>query len=71
MDNADDLIKNIRRNVRRYPATLRPKTRFGQPYEVKMVLVGPNGKQAIVKTGWIIEEGQTQPRLTSAYITKG
>lgn len=71
VDNADDLIKNIRRNVRRYPAEKRPKNQHGQPYQVKMVLTGPNGKRAVVKTGWIIEEGQTQPRLTSAYITKG
>ena len=42
----------------------------GQLYEYVMTLKGPNGKSANVCTGWIIENGKTEPRLTSAYVTK-
>lgn len=70
IDNADDLIKNIYQNLSLYPAKLRPKTQYGQPFEVIMKLTGPNGKTAKVKTGWIIENGKNHPRLTSAYVAK-
>ena len=64
----DDLITDIYKNLSSYPAKLRPKTQYGQPFEVRMLLTGPNGKTAYVKTGWIINAGDKNPRLTSAYV---
>jgi hypothetical protein len=68
INNADDLIANIYKNLSSYPAKLRPKTQYGQPFEVRMLLTGPNGKTAYVKTGWIINTGDKNPHLTSAYV---
>lgn len=33
-----------------------------------MLLRGANGRQATVKTGWLLDTGSDAPRLTSAYI---
>ena len=41
---------------------------FGTRYEVMMTLTGENGKTANVLTGWIVEHGSDNVRLTSAYI---
>ena len=68
INNVDDLITDIYKNLSSYPAKLRPKTQYGQPFEVRMLLTGPNGKTAYVKTGWIINAGDKNPRLTSAYV---
>jgi len=34
-----------------------------------MTLTGKNGKNANVKTGWIVDKDTGETRLTSAYIT--
>ena len=35
-----------------------------------MELIGANGKKANVCTGWIKKNGETEIRLTSAYVTE-
>lgn len=70
VDNANELIANIRKNVAFYPAKKRAVTAYGQPFEVTMNLTGPNGKTARVKTGWLIDVGSKEPRLTTVYIAK-
>ncbi len=35
-----------------------------------MRLLGPNGKSAKVKTGWIINNGENHPRLVTAFVDK-
>lgn len=70
VDNANELIANIHKNIAFCPAKKRPATEYGQPFDVTMNLTGPNGKTARVKTGWIIDKGAEHPRLTSAYVTK-
>ncbi len=69
IDNAEDLIAAIRKNSSRYPATEKPDLGYGKRYEVLMPLVGPNGKQANVKTAWIHDKETGELRLTSAYVT--
>jgi hypothetical protein len=70
LSNADDLIDNIRRNVKNFRAVQKPDNDYGKRYEVLMTLTGANGKTANVKTAWIIDNGTEKPRLISAYITK-
>lgn len=69
-ENAGELIAEIMRSLPDWKAMPRQITKYGQPYEVRMLLHGMNGRLATVKTGWIINEGQDVPRLTSAYIYK-
>ena len=46
------------------------RQKYGQPFEVTMRLLGPNGKSAKVKTGWIINNGENHPRLVTAFVDK-
>ena len=49
---------------------LKNEDKFGKRYELVMNLKGPNGKSANVCTAWIKENNNSEPRLTSAYVTK-
>jgi hypothetical protein len=40
---------------------------FGTKYEVRATMTGPAGRLAVVKTVWIIEAGDDQPRFVTAY----
>lgn len=70
MDNYQELIDNISANLDESALKLKGSNNHGQLYEYVMRLTGANGKQANVCTGWIIEKGKTEPRLTSAYVTE-
>lgn len=70
VNNMDELIKSVYKNLSKFPAKMRPKTQYGQPFEVVMRLTGPNGRTAKVKTGWIIDNGSKYPRLVTIYISK-
>jgi hypothetical protein len=69
-ENAQELSAALQAGLKQWKASARPVTKYGRPYEVKMLLTGPSGRQATVKTGWIVES-DGKPRLTSAYIYKG
>lgn len=68
IENADMLLNEIKVGLTRNVSTERPSTQYGRPFEVRMEIVGANGKRANIKTGWIIDNGEENPRLTSAYI---
>ena len=68
IDNKDQLISRVLQGLRRYKASERTITKYGKPFEVYMMLKGANGKYAKVKSGWIIDVGETKPRLTSIYV---
>lgn len=69
-ENAQDLASALRAGLRIWKATARAPQKYGQPYEVKMILTGPTGRQATVKTGWFVDHGGLAPRLTTAYVYK-
>ena len=69
-ENYKDLIENIRANVDEKALVFKASNSHGKLYEYVTPLKGPNGKSANVCTGWIIENGKTEPRLTSVYVTK-
>ena len=70
MENYQELIDNISANLDQSLLKLKQTNEHGKLYEYVMQIKGPNGKQANVCTGWIIENGTTEPRLTSAYVTE-
>ena len=66
--NANQLIASIREqlpNSRAIPGRL---DQHGQRFTVDMLIVGPNGRTVIVRTGWIIDIGSTVPRLLTTYV---
>ena len=70
MENYQELIDNISANLDQSLLKLKQTNEHGKLYEYVMQIKGLNGKQANVCTGWIIENGATEPRLTSAYVTE-
>ena len=65
--NAEDLRQILLRVVKTHEAKPFTNDEYGQRYRVDFVLEW-QGKEAIVRSGWIIEHGQTMPRLTSCYV---
>lgn len=69
LDNVDKLISNIKENINKFNAVEKPDKGYGKVYEIIMTLTGENGKNANVKTGWLLERETKRTRLTSAYVT--
>lgn len=70
IDNYQELIDNIQNNFDEKLMNLKVEDKFGKRYELVMNLKGANGKNANVCTAWIKENDDSEPRLTSAYVTK-
>jgi hypothetical protein len=68
--NAHKLVENIRKNVPLFPAKSKGDKGYGAIYEVKMQIIGENGKVAKVATGWLDDASTGEMRLTSAYVDK-
>ena len=68
VDNQDLLIKQVRIGLAKYKAIKRPATKYGQPFEVPMMIQGINGKFAKIKTGWNIDPDTDDPRLITIYV---
>lgn len=66
--NKDLLIAEIYKGLNSNIAVKREKTKYGQPFSVTMKVKGVNGKEAYIKTGWIIDTGKNDPRLVSAMV---
>lgn len=69
-DNYQELIDNIDSNFDTKNMISKGSNSYGNLFECVMELTGANGKKANVCTGWIVEFGKTEPRLTSAYVTE-
>lgn len=69
LDNWKDLENNILTNVDKYPMVfVEEKPSWGNIFRCDMLLKGPNGKEASVRTGWILRNGSDVYQLTTAYI---
>jgi len=61
-------LAKIKDGVLHYPAILGKVDQYGQRFTVDIPVTGPNGKTAIVRTGWI-QDGKTEnPKMTTAYV---
>lgn len=68
--NYQELDKLIKGNIGKFPALNKGNTKFGEKYEVNMVLKGLTGKQAKVKVGIMVEKDTEIPKLTTVFIDK-
>lgn len=68
LSNADELASKIRDGLSVYKALPGEPNEYGNLYNVKMLITGPNGNIKPVKTGWIIRDGETAPRMVTAYV---
>jgi hypothetical protein len=65
--NHSSLIEAIRGGIMAHEAEYVGVTAHGVLWRVDMPITGPRGT-ATVRTGWIYEQGQDVPRLTTAYV---
>jgi hypothetical protein len=49
-----------------FPRRLRLQTKFGHEYEITGDIVAPNGRTIRLKTGWMMDTGET---LTMRFVT--
>lgn len=68
--NYQDLIDAIYAQLPKCKAVAKGDVGFGQRYEVRMRLKGPNGKTANIITAWIQDKQNGELRLTSVYVDK-
>ena len=67
-DNKDDLISAVQMELAKVRARQQSDTQYGKPFRVTMMIKGANGRYAKVQTGWIIDHGETVPRLITIYV---
>lgn len=68
VDNWTELRDRIVEELPRNSANFIKETRWGEIYNVDMLIEGPIGKRAPVRTGWIYCSGEDFPRLTTLYV---
>lgn len=68
LDNYQDLIDNIKEGIKKYPMEAHGKNLYGDLFHCDIEVTGPNGKTAVVRTGWIQVFGSSAFRLTTIYV---
>lgn len=64
---ADELRDLILQGIQNEEAELGEQDEYGQRYIVD-VRIRYSGNEAVVRTAWIVRNGETIPRLTSCYV---
>ena len=70
INNYKELDKLIRSNIGKFPVIYKGSNKFGEKFEVNMVVKGLTGKQAKVKIGIMVDKDKDIPKLTTAFIDK-
>lgn len=65
-NNAEELRNALLKEVKKQDAQLAEKDAYGQRYTLDFTLTWQD-KQAIVRSGWIIETNSDIPKLTTAF----
>lgn len=65
--NYKELIDSVLKNLPSFPAIPKGVDEYGEKYEMLMLLTGPNGKTARVKTAWR-KDKEGKIRLVSIYV---
>jgi hypothetical protein len=65
--NSGALARALRTLARRERAERIARSAYGTKYEVRGMLRGPSGKEAMVVTIWIIRPADPRPHLVTAY----
>jgi hypothetical protein len=66
-DNWLQLQQDLRLQILPLEAEFVEATRFGQMFEIKGVLLGPNGKQLFLRSFWLLEHDTGQTKFITLY----
>lgn len=70
LENWQVLEKDLRNQILSVDATPTENTEYGQMYEIKRKLIGPNGKNLPVCTIWMTETGTGNTKFITMYPDK-
>lgn len=71
LENWQELENDLRVQILSLEATPIESTKYGQTYEIKGELTGPNGKSLLVCTIWMTETATGNTKLITIYPDKG
>jgi len=71
LDNADQLLQDLRLQVLPFEARPLESNQFGQFYEIRSGLTGPNGVKLDVRTIWITEHLSGTTKFVTLIPDKG
>lgn len=69
-ENYADLLAQIEDKALEGKATSHSEDAFGRRYTVDLLILGTEGRQAIVRTGWLVPSGVDEARLVTLYVKK-
>jgi hypothetical protein len=69
-ENYGDLLTQIKNQALEDEATFHSEDGFGRRYTVDLAIRGPEGQQAIVRTGWLVPPGTDEAHLITLYVRK-
>lgn len=68
--NYAELLVQIEQHAPEAEATAGKEDEFGIRYRVDFQVRGANGREAIVRTGWIVLHGSNEARLATLYVRR-
>jgi hypothetical protein len=66
--NAEKLIAQLDEKISECTAIPGKIDEYGQRFTVDVLIVGVNGKEAVVRTGWILDTGARTPRMATLFV---
>ena len=66
--NYQSLLDQLQTQALTSQAQLKRTDQYGRHLQVDLKIVGPNGKKAIVRTGWLVELNHDIAYLTTLYV---
>jgi len=67
-ENYSDLLAQIEAKALGSKATFHSEDEFGRRYTVDLSIQGTEGRQAIVRTGWLVPPDGEEARLVTLYV---
>ncbi len=68
--NAGDLVEQLQTRAPSAEAILRSEDVYGKRYRVDLLVEGTEGRQAIVRTGWLVPPETRTAHLVTLYVKK-
>jgi hypothetical protein len=65
-----DLLTQIEGQALNAEATFHSQDEFGRRYTVDLLIRGTEGRQAVVRTGWVVPHGAYEARLVTLYVRR-
>ena len=69
-ENYADLLAQIEGKALEGEVTFHSEDEFGRRYTVDLLIRGTGGREAIVRTGWLVPPGAREARLVTLYVKK-